>query len=148
VASAISEIIALGQRLEAAQALAERADSFEQAIGESEKRLADLHAVEKQLKADNDLAKRETADLLATAQKQVAAILSRAVADAREKLFEADEKVSATLAAGHAVADKLSDEANERRATIATLEDDESRLAQSVTALKAELDALKARVLG
>lgn len=148
MANAINDIIALGKRLEEAQAKVERADSLDQACRESESRLHALRLEEREVRATVEAGRERARQLEEGAKVQAEAILASASARLNEgrREFEAKyrtavERVEALLAEKTAAVEKAD-------FRLAELESEETCLAQSVTALKAELDALRARVLG
>jgi fused signal recognition particle receptor len=148
MANAVQDIIALGRKLEEAQAQFERIGSVDRAVAESEARLAATRAAEERAEADFEAAcrRRETDGTERERQARARALALDASEAARRATFEekyrqAVEAVEAHLAEGREAVAKA-------EARAAELEAEETRLAQSVTALKAELAALRARVLG
>lgn len=142
----IRDLIDLGRKLEEAGEKIARLESVEQAIGETEARLAAARAQEARLEREASQARVARNEEMLGAQVQAEAILAAAVSESARVRQKATDWCAAERQAALADVERLSDEANERRAEIATLEDEESRLAQSVTALKAELEAIKSRL--
>jgi len=148
VANAVSEIIALGKKLEAAQELAERAGSLEQAIGESEARLAASRQDEDTARLQADRARAALNELHDGAKVQAEAIRRAADAEAARTLETCKSQCAQLLATANK---KVEDATNRQEAlleSVSLLEAAETKLAQSVTTLRAELESLKARING
>lgn len=139
------DIVKLGRALEEAEAKIERAKSLEQAIDESGQRLRKLRLEEGEVNRALDAARERAHQLEEGAKVQAQAILDASYAESgkRRKEFEQSYRSRVEGIEKH-LADQGA-EAKRRAAAIAKLEAEETRLAQSVTALKAELEALRAK---
>lgn len=144
----IEEFLALADTVRVARDLAARESSIEQACAESEKKLAELRTLE-------ETAVRKAGDARLEAKR----VEDEARENVRKSNLEWDKKWSVKenevearcaerIESAHALCDDLEADLSEKRVALADLQDEESKVAQSVTALKAELDALRARVLG
>jgi chromosome segregation ATPase len=144
----IDDVIALAEALGAARGLVEHTDSLDRACAESEARLKELRAAEKVVKTELDASRERAHQVEEGAKVQAKAITDAAHAEAWKKRQDCEAACSRAEAASRAKVAALEAKAGSVAARVASLEDHEARAAQSVTALRAELDALRARVIG
>ncbi|MGH8897504.1 MAG: hypothetical protein ACRDZ4_10870 [Egibacteraceae bacterium] len=144
--SAINDIINLADKLRECRDLADRSASLEQACRESEARLRSLRAAEFVVKNELDAAEESATLLVEAAERDVEQRRKSADAAAAEKLADCDIACTAREMEAETWLAKIEAQGKQKLDAAHALEDEETRLAQSVTALKAELAALRARL--
>jgi len=142
----LQDLIALADGARAAQELVDRKSSVEQACREAEGRLASLRDEESKAGASIARANREAADLVAQAKARAEQVVAKANTEATSVWSEVDARCSRTEAESKVKLKDLEKKIYAKNDLLADLERQEAAVGQSVAALRADLEAIKAKL--
>jgi chromosome segregation ATPase len=144
--SAVRDIIALGAKLAECQLIVERSASLEQAIGETEARLAKVRAEEDEARAS---ARAAVAELDAKIRENYAkweATQAATEAENAKRQRQVADQAALAEASARADLEDLENKIGSLRVELAHLAVDKDRYQTAIASLKAEFDALRARL--
>lgn len=144
--SAIDEIVKLGERLKAAQEKANSVDSLEQAGREAQKRLESLRKQESDAQANVTNAHAEADKIVAQARAARNVIEAECAQACKARELDTDAKCAKREKDCRDRCEDLEAQADAHAEACRLLEEEEAKLGQSVAALRADLDAIKAKL--
>lgn len=142
----LQDLISLAEGAKAAEELVSRKDSLEQSCREAESRLRTIRDEESRAGASVAAAFDEATRVTTAAKKEAEKLVAAANRECAEKRATCDALCVDAVSTNEAVCAELQEKQDTLRDKIAGLEADESTLGQSIAALHAELDAIRAKL--